>query len=148
VSAEHHLEPATEPGAFDGVLETCLYHDTAQAAEVEHFYGSLLGLPLVARWPDGMAFRVGAGVLLLFDRELIAERAGPISAHGTRGSGHACLLAGGEQRYEGWRRRLEGEGIEITHEHSWDGERRSFYFADPAGNLLEVADGDLWPDQP
>jgi catechol 2,3-dioxygenase-like lactoylglutathione lyase family enzyme len=148
VSAEHHLEPATEPGAFDGVLETCLYHDTAQAAEVEHFYGSLLGLPLVARWPDGMAFRVGAGVLLLFDRELIAERAGPISAHGTRGSGHACLLAGSEERYEGWRRRLEAEGIEITHEHSWDGERRSFYFADPAGNLLEVADGDLWPDQP
>ena len=148
MSDEEHLDAPPEPRAFDGVLETCLYHDTAQAAEVESFYGGLLGLPLVARWPDGMAFRVGGGVLLLFDRELIAERPGPISAHGTSGAGHACLLARDKEQYEGWRRRLEAEGIEITHEHSWDGERRSFYFADPAGNLLEVADGDLWPDQP
>lgn len=148
MSDAEHVASVPEPGALDGVLETCLYHDTAQAAEVERFYGSVLGLPLVARWPDGMAFRVGAGVLLLFDRELIAERTGPISAHGTSGSGHACLLAGGEDQYESWKRRLEAEGIEITHEHTWDGERRSFYFGDPSGNLLEVADGDLWPDQP
>ena len=105
----------------------------------------MLGLPLVARWPDGLAFRVGGGVLLLFDRELLAERSGPISAHGSHGPGHACLLAGGAGRYEAWRRRLEAEGVEITHEHAWGDERRSFYFADPAGNLLEIADGDLWP---
>jgi catechol 2,3-dioxygenase-like lactoylglutathione lyase family enzyme len=148
VSGEEHLDHVPAPGAFDGVLETCLYHDTAQAGEVERFYGGVLGLPLVARWPDGMAFRVGGGVLLLFDRELIAERAGPISAHGTSGSGHACLLAGGEDQYESWKRRLEVAGIEITHEHTWDGGRRSFYFPDPSGNLLEVADGDLWPDRP
>ncbi|MGH2985207.1 MAG: VOC family protein [Solirubrobacterales bacterium] len=148
MSDERHLGVPAEPGAFDGVLETCLYHDTAQATEVEGFYGRLLGLPLVARWPDGMAFRVGGGVLLLFDRDLIAGRTGPISAHGTSGPGHACLLAGGEQRYEGWKRRLEAEGIEITHEHTWDGGRRSFYFVDPAENLLEVAEGDLWPARP
>ena len=36
-------------------------------------------------------------------------------------------------------------GIEITHEQEWQGGRRSFYFKDPAGNLLEIADGDIWP---
>ncbi len=132
-------------GGFDGVLETCLYHDGGQAGEVERFYEELLGLTRVARWPDGMAFRVGAGVLLLFDRELLGERSGPISEHGSSGPGHACLLAGGGDRYDGLKRRLEAEGVEITHEQDWDSGRRSFYFADPAGNLLEVADGDLWP---
>ena len=98
----------------------------------------------MARWPDGAAFRIGPGVLLLFDRELLAGRDGPISAHGSHGPGHACLLAGGEDRYREWKGRLEAEGVEITHEHRW-GERRSFYFNDPAGNLLEIADGDIWP---
>ena len=37
------------------------------------------------------------------------------------------------------------QGVEITHEHDWDGGLRSLYFTDPAGNLLEIADGDLWP---
>ena len=130
---------------FDAVLETCLYHDGGRAEEVQRFYEELLGLPRVARWADGMAFRVGAGVLLLFDRELLGKRSGPISEHGCSGPGHACLLAGGGDRYDAWKRRLEAEGVEITHEQDWDSGRRSFYFADPAGNLLEVADGDLWP---
>ena len=115
------MTPTGAPGPFEGLLETCLYHDTAQRPEVERFYGEVLGL------------------------QLVAERSGPISAHGSHGPGHACLLAGGAGRYEAWRRRLEAEGVEITHEHAWGGERRSFYFADPAGNLLEIADGDLWP---
>ena len=136
------------PTALAGLLETCLYHDTSEAPEVERFYGELLGLPLVASWPDGKAFRVGPGVLLLFDRELLAERPGPISDHGSSGPGHACLLAGGEAEYEAVGRRLEAAGVEITHEHTWGSGRRSFYFKDPAGNLLELADGDLWPDQP
>jgi catechol 2,3-dioxygenase-like lactoylglutathione lyase family enzyme len=133
------------PGALDGLLETCLYHDTEQAAAIERFYGEVLNLRLVARWPDGMAFRVGGGVLLLFDRQRLAKRDGPISEHGSDGPGHACLLAGGEDRYAAWRDRLEAQGVEITHEHTWSEGRCSFYFKDPAGNLLEVADGDLWP---
>jgi catechol 2,3-dioxygenase-like lactoylglutathione lyase family enzyme len=130
---------------FAGVLETCLYHDTAEAEEVERFYGEALALSLVGRWPGGMAFRVGGGVVLLFDRELTAERTDPISAHGCVGPGHACLLAAGEGEYAAWKRRLVAAGVEITHEHAWGNQRRSLYFNDPAGNLLEIADGDLWP---
>ena len=131
--------------ALGAVLETCLYHDSAEAAAVERFYTGTLGLRPVARWPGGIAFRVDAGVLLLFDRELLGERDGPISAHGATGPGHACLMAGDGQRYEAWKRSLADAGIEITHEQEWSEGRRSFYFRDPAGNLLEIADGDLWP---
>jgi catechol 2,3-dioxygenase-like lactoylglutathione lyase family enzyme len=131
------------PG-FEAVLETALYHEGFEGEQMERFYAELLGLPVVARWPDGVALRVGPGVLLLFDRQGLAEREGPIADHGTTGPGHACLTAPGE-RYEAALRRLEDAGVEILHEHEWGDERRSFYFRDPAGNLIEIADGDLWP---
>jgi catechol 2,3-dioxygenase-like lactoylglutathione lyase family enzyme len=134
-----------QSAGFDRVLETALYHDASERQDVERFYSEVLGLSAVSRWPDGLAFRVGPGVLLLFDRDGLAARDGPIAAHGSTGPGHACLIATGPE-YEAWRQRIVDEGVTITHEHEWDAGRRSFYFHDPAGNLLEVADGDLWPD--
>ncbi len=127
-----------------GVLETVLYYPEAERGRIHEFYGGTLALREVAGWPDGTAYRLGAGVLLLFCRELLAERDGPIAAHGSRGPGHTCLLAE-PGTYETWRRRLEGAGVEITHEEQWSEGKRSFYFEDPAGNLLEVAEADIWP---
>ena len=127
-----------------GVLETALYYDHAEREAVLRFYDETLGMRRVAGWDDGTAYRLGRGVLLLFDRDLLAEREGPIADHGSDGPDHVCLQA--EQgRYEELRERLAGAGIEITHEHEWSAGKRSFYFQDPAGNLLEVADSDLWP---
>ena len=131
------------PGLL-GVLETVLYHAGAEREAVERFYGDVLGLAAVARWEGGIAFRIGGGVLLLFDREQLALRTGPIADHGTSGAGHACLRVDGADDLERWRELLEAAGVEILHDHDWDG-RRSFYFKDPAENLLEIADGDLWP---
>jgi catechol 2,3-dioxygenase-like lactoylglutathione lyase family enzyme len=131
------------PG-FEAVLETALYHEPTERRQMERFYAELLGLPVVARWPDGVALRGGPGVRLRCARQGLAEREGPIADHATTGPGHACLTAPGE-RYEAALRRLEDAGVEIVHEHEWDGGRRSFYFHDPAGNLIEIADGDLWP---
>jgi catechol 2,3-dioxygenase-like lactoylglutathione lyase family enzyme len=129
---------------FDSVLETALYHDAGEREEMERFYSHTLELRQVSSWPDGIAYRIGGGVLLLFDREGLSRHEGPIADHGSAGPGHACLVvAPGE--YEEWKRRLADRGVEITHEHDWDSGRRSFYFQDPAGNLLEIADGDLWP---
>ena len=127
-----------------GVLEATLYHDGGGREAVERFYGDLLGLPKVAGWENGVAFRVGAGVLLLFDRERLAERPGPIADHGSSGPGHVCLqaAAGG---YGRWREHLEAAGVEIVHDSDWGGRGRSFYFKDPPGNLLEIADCDFWP---
>ena len=129
------------------VLETSLYYDAAQAEAIERFYAETLGLPPVSRWPGGTAYRADAGVLLLFEREGLAERDSPIAAHGTDGPGHACLVVDGQDAYDGWRSRLVAAGVEITHEHDWDPGLRSLYFNDPAGNLLEIASGDLWPRQ-
>ena len=126
-----------------GVLETSLYHSSAEAEETERFYSEVLGLPQVAGWGDGRAFRLGPGVVLLFDRDRIAGRDEPIAAHGSKGPGHVCFVAAGGE-YDGWRERLADAGVEITHEQDWPGGRRSLYFTDPAGNLLEIADGDLW----
>jgi catechol 2,3-dioxygenase-like lactoylglutathione lyase family enzyme len=130
--------------SLEGVLETVLYHAPGEAPEMERTYRELLGLPMVARWSDGMAFRVGGGVVLLFDREKLRDRDEPLARHGTSGDGHLCLLASPED-YEEWKERLTAAGISIDHEEPWEGGRRSFYFRDPAGNLLEIADGDMWP---
>jgi catechol 2,3-dioxygenase-like lactoylglutathione lyase family enzyme len=129
---------------LEGVLETTLYHDGGARAAVERFYGGLLGLDAVASWPDGIAYRLGAGVLLLFDRDLLAGRTDPIADHGASGPGHVCLRSGGGE-YERWREHLEAAGVEIVHDSEWGGGGRSFYFKDPAGNLLEIADRDIWP---
>jgi len=43
--------------------------------------------------------------------------------------------------YEAWKERVAAEQ-EVT----WKSGVRSFYFRDPAGNLLEIAEGDLWPE--
>jgi catechol 2,3-dioxygenase-like lactoylglutathione lyase family enzyme len=127
-----------------GILETALYHDSADREAVDRFYREVLGLPRVAGWDDGGAFRIAASVLLLFDREHLAQRAGPIADHGTSGPGHACLQVGAAD-YTRWREQLEGADVKIVHDHDWGRGRRSFYFKDPAGNLLEIANGDLWP---
>jgi catechol 2,3-dioxygenase-like lactoylglutathione lyase family enzyme len=126
-----------------GVLETVLYHDTGDRATVERFYREVLGLAAVSGWEDGVAFRLGPSVLLLFDRDRLARRGGPIADHGTSGPGHVCLQADTND-YDQWRDRLVAAGIDVTHDHDWGG-ARSFYFKDPAGNLLEIADSDLWP---
>jgi catechol 2,3-dioxygenase-like lactoylglutathione lyase family enzyme len=130
--------------AFAGVLETCVYHDAAEAEQMERFYLETLGLDRVSGWPGAFACRLPTGILLVFDREALGERRGPISEHGSHGPGHVCLLAAAGD-YESWRQRLRDAGIEITHEEQWGERGRSFYFRDPAANLLEIADRDIWP---
>jgi catechol 2,3-dioxygenase-like lactoylglutathione lyase family enzyme len=133
------------PGpALAGVLETALCYDRGQREAMEDLYGKLLGLPVVGQWGDGTALRLGTGVVLLFEREGLAGRNEPVADHGTTGPGHVCLLAEPGD-YEAWKERVRGAGIEITHEEEWPHDGHSFYFKDPAGNLLEIADRDIWP---
>src|SRR4051794_32027721 len=132
-----------DPAPLAGVLETVLYHDPRTRDEMERFYGEVLALTAVARWPEGMAFRAGGGVVLLFDRERLVAHGGPISDHGSAGPGHACLRAE-EGEFERWRERVIAAGVPVVHDQEWP-TGRSFYFRDPAGNLLEIAERDIWP---
>jgi catechol 2,3-dioxygenase-like lactoylglutathione lyase family enzyme len=128
---------------IDRVLETVVYCDAAQREATEAFYADTLRLRRAASWDTGCAFRLGPGVLLLFEREALADSDSPVSAHGTQGAGHVCFTAAGD--YEAARAALADAGVEIEHDHEWPGGKRSFYFRDPAGNMLELAEGDIWP---
>lgn len=123
-----------------GVLETVLYFAPGQEAELRRFYGEVLGLHSVGR--GGLTFRIGPGVLLLFEAERSSVQSRP-PPHGARGSIHTCFVAAAGD-YESWKRRLIDSAVAIVDEIEWNGVR-SFYFHDPAGNLLEIANGDLWP---
>jgi catechol 2,3-dioxygenase-like lactoylglutathione lyase family enzyme len=127
-----------------GILETALSYDHDVAEETLRFYRETLGLTEIADWKDGTVFRLGAGVLLLFDRQLLAENDSPVAQHGSSGVGHICFLAA-PGHYESMKERLESEGVEVEHEHEWGEQRKSFYFRDPADNFLEVANSDIWP---
>lgn len=128
---------------LERILETVLYYSSGQEEELAHFYGRVLGLHAVGR--SGLTFRVGDGLLLLFDAGLSSAQSRP-PPHGARGSIHTCFVARADE-YEEWKQRVIDAAGPIVEEIQWQNGVRSFYFHDPAGNVLEIADGDLWPDR-
>ena len=133
--------PAPRP-TVTGVLETVLYYSDAQATE--RFYSDVLGFRLLSREPGrSLFYRAGASVFLLFDaRETLGG--GHLPAHGATGPVHTCFLATPED-YETWKTYLAEQGVPVVQEVEWRAGLLSFYFRDPAGNVLEIANGDLWP---
>jgi catechol 2,3-dioxygenase-like lactoylglutathione lyase family enzyme len=125
------------------VLETVLYYQDQGAAE--GFYVDILGMRLIAKQPGrSLFFRAGSSVFLLFDASA-AQKGGELPPHGATGSGHVCFVVE-PASYHRWKSHLNAHGVEILKEVEWPGRLRSFYFRDPDDNLLEIADGDLWPD--
>ena len=125
------------------VLETVLYYDEEEP--MRRFYEERLGMRPIGAEPGRFLFyRAGESVFLLFQRERALAQS-HLPPHGTRGPGHTCFQVA-ESDYEGWKRSLAESGVELGPEVEWPGGRRSFYFEDPAGNQLEIADGDFWPD--
>jgi catechol 2,3-dioxygenase-like lactoylglutathione lyase family enzyme len=134
-----------EPHApeLQGVLETVLYYENQDAAE--RFYVDVLGLRLFSKQPDRwLFFRAGSSVFLLFDIAA-AQRGERLPPHGATGPGHVCFIVE-QASYEEWKRHLGAHGIEIQEEVEWRPNLKSFYFRDPHGNLLEIANGDLWSE--
>ena len=129
------------------ILESALYVTDLDAAEA--FYGGLLGLERIIK-VDGrhVFFRCGDGVLLLFNAEATqvppADDAKlPVPPHGTRGQGHLCFAAPGEE-IDRWKSFLEERGIAIEADFEWPQGGRSIYFRDPSGNSLEFAQPRIW----
>jgi catechol 2,3-dioxygenase-like lactoylglutathione lyase family enzyme len=127
---------------LDRILETVLYFAPGQEEAMERFYGETLGLGRAT----GRAFRIGEGLLLLFDRETAVRKESP-PPHGTIGAAHVGFVAAPGE-YDAWREHLTARGIDTIQELTWEDGIRSFYFHDPAGNVLEIAEGDMWPPGP
>lgn len=133
------MDGAEPPAPLSGILETVLYCTKDTEPDTRRFYEDVLNLRKVSQW----SYRLGPALLLLFDWEETKEQAWP-PAHGASGSGHICFTVAREA-YEPWKSYLEGRGVEIVEEIDWSRGIRSFYFCDPAGNMLEIANGDMWP---
>lgn len=125
------------------IYETVLYApDTAAAAS---FYRDALGLRLVEQSEQiGAVFRLDdGGVLLLFDPSRSSPPGRFVPSHGADGPGHiAFSVAPG--RIDELRDELPGKGVEIEREIDWPGGGRSLYVRDPAGNSVELVEGELW----
>jgi catechol 2,3-dioxygenase-like lactoylglutathione lyase family enzyme len=126
---------------FAGILETLVYCTTDNELETRRFYREVLGLRPVRA--GSAAHRLRNGMFLLFNADESSVQDSP-PAHGASGRVHTCFLAA-EGEYEAWKEHLEANGVEITQEIEWPSGPRSFYFEDPAGNVLEIAEADMWP---
>ena len=131
----------TDRPHLSGVLETVLYYTDQQRAA--DFYIDVLGMRLLDREPQrSLFFRAGDSVVLMFDAEQTAE-GGKLPPHGASGSIHTCFRVPADE-YERWKAYLGECGVRAFNEIEWD-RGRSFYFHDPDGNLLEIANADIWP---
>lgn len=138
--------PLTDVAAPGFLLEAALYCPDLDAAEA--FYQGVIGLEKISRVDSRhVFFRVGTGVLLIFnpeETEMPARNpALPVPSHGARGPGHVCLAMPGEAM-ERWRKRLQAAGVVIEADFTWPNGARSIYFRDPAGNSVELAEPKLW----
>ena len=121
-------------------METCgssassrhFYYSPGQEEELARFYGEVLCLRAVGR--GALTFRLGDGLLLLFDAGLSSTQSRP-PPHGARGPIHTCFVAPADE-YENWKQRVTDQIGSILDEIEWDNGVKSFYFHDPAGNVL------------
>ena len=138
---------AASNGQIIGVYETVLYASDVRTAA--RFYADVLGLTLVDG-PDELAaaFRLAdGGILLIFDPGRASAPGRRVPSHGAEGAGHVAFAVETgalDTRAAGLRRR----GVEIEREIDWNGRGRSIYFRDPAGNSVELVEGDIWPAAP
>lgn len=138
---EEIVHPADHPPQITGILETVLY--VADLDRAERFYCEVMALRQIGKQPGRhVFFRVGTGVLLLF-RAGRTRQSGSVPPHGADGEIHVCFTVSPTE-YDAWKRRVQEHGVAIQQEVTWP-VGRSFYFRDPDGNLLELADADIWP---
>ena len=130
-----------------GVYETVLY-----AADVEataRFYADVLGLYLLEQPTELSAvFRLpDRGVLLIFDPSRSSTPGRPVPSHGATGAGHVAFAVE-PGTLDASADALRRQGIGIEQEITWDEGGRSMHVRDPAGNSVELVDGEAWPMTP
>jgi catechol 2,3-dioxygenase-like lactoylglutathione lyase family enzyme len=124
------------------IKETCLY--ISDLEEAKWFYHDVLGLPIINYLPGKHLFlRAGASVLLCFNPQDSRMKDSP-PGHFAEGPQHLAFevpLA----EYENQKNELIRKKIAIIDEVTWESGRKSFYFRDPSGNVLEIVpDSGVW----
>ncbi|MEX2235821.1 MAG: VOC family protein [Cyclobacteriaceae bacterium] len=127
---------------FLKIKETCLYIRDLEKAK--SFYHELLGLPVISYLDRKHLFlRVGKSVLLLFNSEDSKKKRSP-PPHFGGGKQHFAFEVEGKM-YEACKSEIAGKGISIIDEITWASGKKSFYFNDPEGNVLEILpDNGIW----
>jgi catechol 2,3-dioxygenase-like lactoylglutathione lyase family enzyme len=122
------------------VYETVVYAGDLEPARA--FYRDVLGLREVE---DGVFRLDDDGVLLLFDPAESSRPGRVVPSHGPEGATHVAFSVGADE-LDAWRERLADLGVELEQDQDWErGGARSLYVRDPAGNSVELVEGDLWP---
>lgn len=124
------------------ILETSLYASDLPAEE--NFFLQILGLEPFARLAGRHLFyKIGAGMLLIFNPEKSLMPGGEVPSHGARGAGHVAFAVD-EKELDSWREHLSRHRVEIETEVSWPKGGYSIYFRDPAGNSIELVTPQTW----
>jgi len=132
------------PPPLTAVLETVLYYPQELEGEMAAFYEEVVGMRSIGHSRGRFLFyRAGESVFLLFNTEEALRQDSP-PPHGATGPGHTCFVVP-QELYERWKEHLAAREIATEAEIEWPRGGRSFYFRDPAGNALEIADRDVWP---
>jgi catechol 2,3-dioxygenase-like lactoylglutathione lyase family enzyme len=138
------------------VYETILYCPSPPGLEtVGAFYKVVLGLSPIHESADLLdAFRLpDGGVLLLFDPRASIKPGREVPSHGAIGPGHLAF-AMEPGTYDAWLTHLLAAGVVIEQEVVWPAdtgrraEARSIYVRDPAGNSVELVEGEIWGGPP
>ena len=127
---------------FKQIRETCIYVRDLEG--IYDFYHLTLGLPVIAQLTDKhIFFRAGKSVLLFFNPDDSAQKNSP-PAHYAIGKQHFAFEVD-DNDYESTKEAILKKGIIITDEVTWKSGKKSFYFEDPVGNVLEVIpDKGIW----
>jgi catechol 2,3-dioxygenase-like lactoylglutathione lyase family enzyme len=127
---------------FLKIKETCLYVTDLKAAL--DFYHSQLQLPVIHYLEQKHLFlRAGTSVLLLFNPDDSAQKISPPAHYGS-GKQHFAFEVKGEF-YDQVKKEIVDKGIAILEEITWESGKKSFYFNDPAGNVLEIVpENGIW----
>ena len=126
---------------FTQIKETCIY--VKNLRKTMQFYQDLLGFEMISYVKEShIFFKVGSSVLLCFLNKSTRFQENSPRHHGF-GNLHLAFEAP-EFEYESLIQQVMDLDIEIKHNQVWDNGKRSFYFNDPDGHLLEVTEFGLW----
>lgn len=124
------------------IKETCIYIRDLEGAK--QFYHELLELPVINYLPGKHLFlRAGQSVLLCFNPDDSRTKTSP-PGHYAAGPQHFAFEVAASD-YQFHKERILAKGIKIIDEVTWASGKESFYFNDPAGNVLEIVpDSGVW----